>query len=228
MPATGCAAQTYVVRQGASFRVIAIGVGLALLAALFGGNPRRTAIAQAHAAFGPWEGPALVALFAAACVLHELSHGVVGRWGGGGPVRYGARCVLRLVPLAFYCALDGTLSRAGAAAVLLAPQVAVPAALGAVALAAPAAWGLCWLVYMLMVIGSASDLLMLVVIQGSRARRLQNTAAGVVEVTDAIRGGGCARDLCVLPPEPHGGGAPGGGRCRRHRRRGATHHRPAQ
>ena len=130
----------------------------------------------------------MIGVFAAACVLHELSHGFVGRWAGGGPVRYGARFVLRVVPLAFYCALDGTLSRAGAAAVLLAPQVAVPAALGAVALAAPATWGLCWLVYVLMVIGSASDLLMLVAILGSRARWVRDTAAGVVEVTDSIGG----------------------------------------
>ena len=180
----------FVVRQGATFHTVAFAVGLALLAALLLADPSRTAIAitQAHAAFGPWEGPALIGVFAAACVLHELSHGFVGRWVGGGPVRYGARFVLRVVPLAFYCALDGTLSRAGAAAVLLAPQVAVPAALGAVALAAPAEWGLCWLVYVLMVIGSASDLLMLVAILGSRARWVRDTAAGVVDVTDSIGG----------------------------------------
>ena len=174
----------YIVRQGAAFHVIAIIIGLGLLTALVWADPRRSAIAitQAYVVFGPWEGPVLAGLFAAACILHELAHGFAGRRVGGGPVRYGTRFVLRVVPLAFYCALDGTMTRAGVVVVLLAPQVAVPAALGALALAAPQARGLCWLVFVLMLVGSVPDLLMLVAILGSRAAKVRDTAAGVIEV----------------------------------------------
>lgn len=180
----------YVVRQGALFHGIAIIIGLVLLAGILWADPRRTAIAilQVRAEFGPWDGLVLVALYASATIIHEMSHGAAGRWVGGGPVRYGTRIVLRVIPLAFWCALEGVMSRVGVVAVLLAPQAVVAAALAALALVAPGAWGACWLIYVLMVIGSASDFLMVVAILGSRARRVRDSASGVLDASDAIGG----------------------------------------
>ena len=177
------AGDRFLVRQGTAFHVLTLVVGLGLAVVIFLADPRRSllAVVQARAALGWWEAPALVAVFAAALVLHELAHGFAGRWVGGGPVRYGTRFVLRVVPLAFWCGLGGRMSRGGLMAVLMAPQVVVPVALGAMALAAPAAWGLCWLVYVLMVIGSAADAVLLVAVLGSRARWVRDTAMGIVE-----------------------------------------------
>lgn len=174
-----------VLRQGRGFHVLAIVCGLCLLTALIWTDPQRSvsAMSETRATFGPLEPLVFVLAFGAALVLHELSHGWVGRWVGGGPVRYGTRFVLRVVPLAFWCGLDGEVSRAGMVAVLLAPQVVIPATLLMLRAVAPAVWGLCWMVWVLMVIGSSADLLMLIAVLGSHANRFRDTADGIVAAT---------------------------------------------